>query len=74
MKATVVIPVYNQFLSLLMVLEGFSQQTYSKDLFDVVIVDDGSTDALSGLQDFSWLRCKHKIIHNRRRGAAAARL
>lgn len=39
---SVIIPVYNQNVSLNVTLNLFNQQTYRNDLFEVIVVDDGS--------------------------------
>lgn len=44
MKYSVIIPSYNKALSLMLTLTAFEIQTYSLDQFEVVVVDDGSTD------------------------------
>ena len=41
---SVVIPVYNQYEQLKKVLKGFKEQTVDSDEYEIVIVDDGSTD------------------------------
>ena len=41
---TVVVPTYNRRESLLRMLQSLSEQTYSPDGFEVVVVDDGSSD------------------------------
>lgn len=41
---SVVIPTYNRKNILLKTIEGLFKQTYPKDRFEIVIVDDGSTD------------------------------
>lgn len=46
MEASVIIPVHNQFTSLLQVLKGFSSQNRNEITFELIIVDDGSTDEL----------------------------
>lgn len=44
MKVSVVIPAYNAEKTLGLCLEAFDRQTYPRDLFQVIVVDDGSTD------------------------------
>ena len=44
--ASIVIPVYNQYISLCKTLFGFSHQTVDCSLFEVILVDDGSNDEL----------------------------
>lgn len=76
MKASVVIPVYNQLESLLKVLAGFSMQTLSKEDFELVIVDDGSTDDLKNLNNDEILRLyglQNIIVHQKNSGRAKAR-
>ena len=41
---SVIIPVYNQKQQLLTTLAKFDEQTYPKELFEVIVVDDGSND------------------------------
>jgi glycosyltransferase involved in cell wall biosynthesis len=43
-RISIVVPTYNRRARLERVLRGLDQQTVSPDLFEVVIVDDGSTD------------------------------
>ena len=45
-KASVIIPVYNQWNSLCKVLTGFSNQNIPKEHFQIIVVDDGSEDRL----------------------------
>ena len=46
MKASVVIPYYNNFEQLINLLTCLERQTYPHDLFEVIIVDDGSDPPL----------------------------
>lgn len=50
-RVTVVVPTYNRRASLARLLASLERQTYPRDRFDVVVVDDGSSD---GTVD--WLR------------------
>lgn len=43
-SVSVIVPVYNQNLSLNITLDFFNKQTYDNSLFEVIIVDDGSDD------------------------------
>ncbi|WP_128895440.1 glycosyltransferase family 2 protein [Longirhabdus pacifica] len=43
----IVIPIYNQSLSLQLTLEGFTRQTASMDNVNIIVVDDGSQEDLS---------------------------
>lgn len=76
MRVSVVIPVYNQFESLMKVLHGFTQQDYPSDLLEIIVIDDGSTD---DLVDFDVAGYSNKwginivVIHQRNKGRACAR-
>ncbi|MGF7185246.1 glycosyltransferase involved in cell wall biosynthesis [Desulfitispora alkaliphila] len=43
-KFSVIIPTYNRAEQLLLTLTSFNLQTYKKDEFEVIVVDDASTD------------------------------
>lgn len=47
MKVSVVIPLYNQAASLELTLHAFNQQDYNDGQYEVIVVDDGSTEACS---------------------------
>ena len=75
-RASVVIPVYNQYDSLIKVLNGFSKQTISKDLFEIVLIDDGSDDELKSkgfflAEKFNDITIKY--IRQKNSGRAVAR-
>lgn len=54
MKYSVIIPSYNRSLQLMLTLTAFEKQTYPKDQFEVIVVNDGSTDdTLERLQQYS---------------------
>lgn len=68
---SVIIPIYNSASTLRRALDSVFAQEY-KD-FEVIIVNDGSTDELAGvLEHFSYAALR-RIDHPNRRGAAAAR-
>lgn len=52
-KASVVIIVYNQCDSLKKVMKGISKQTMSQEDFEVIVIDDGSTDETSSFTNES---------------------
>lgn len=76
MKASVIVPVYNQYDALLKTLYAFSVQSCKKDNYEVIVVDDGSTDETSSLTD-KWLLEEYGIniiiVHGVNRGRAYAR-
>jgi cellulose synthase/poly-beta-1,6-N-acetylglucosamine synthase-like glycosyltransferase len=46
-SVSVIIPTYNRRDTLRETLESIARQTYPSDCFEVIIVDDGSTDGTS---------------------------
>ncbi|HKQ69348.1 MAG TPA: glycosyltransferase family 2 protein [Polyangiaceae bacterium] len=72
-SVSVVIPSYNRRERLARVLEGLADQSCGPERFEVVVVDDGSTDGTGG-----WLRerrCRFdlSVFEQTNRGPAAAR-
>ena len=73
---SVVIPVYNQYEQLKKVLKGFKEQTVDSDEYEIVIVDDGSTDLLSkerGVVLCEKYNLNIELIHQTNSGRAVAR-
>lgn len=73
---SVIIPVYNQYSSLLKVLNAFCMQTVNMNNVELIIVDDGSTDKLSekfNVNSIESNMINYKIIHQYNQGRAAAR-
>lgn len=72
MKVSVVIPVYNTKAYLLKCIESLLAQTYSD--FELILVDDGSTDGSSELCDTCVGKDKRiRVYHQQNKGASAAR-
>lgn len=74
-KASVIIPVYNQKESLGHVLHFFNYQSCSMNDFEVIVVNDGSTDRVEDFlasKDASY-QFPLKIINQDNQGRAAAR-
>lgn len=75
--ASVILPVYNQYESLLTSLYGFSEQTENKNNFEVIVIDDGSTDKLKDIAEaelrevYSGLNIR--MVHYPNSGRAIAR-
>jgi len=71
-EISIIIPTYNRKASLLHTLESLSQQTFSADRFEVVVVDDGSSDgtgaAVQVIHPFRLL-----YLRQTNQGSAAAR-
>ncbi len=78
MLASVIIPAYNSEKTLAQSLYALKVQTVSSVKYQVIVVDDGSTDATANLvASFHWAQCL-SIPHSgaataRNRGASAAR-
>lgn len=51
---SVIIPTYNRFDSLKRTLESLAQQIFPADDFEVIVVDDGSTDDTTQIQQHDW--------------------
>ncbi|MCB0082517.1 MAG: glycosyltransferase family 2 protein, partial [Caldilineaceae bacterium] len=74
--ASVIVPVYNGMATIVQCLTALSQQTLSPTQYEVIVVDDGSTDAtdttvLDWCKANPTLRCK--LIRQTNQGPAAAR-
>jgi cellulose synthase/poly-beta-1,6-N-acetylglucosamine synthase-like glycosyltransferase len=75
---SVIIPAYNSEETLAQLLHALESQTVPSEKYEVIVVDDGSTDATANLvASFHWAHCV-SIPHSgaataRNRGASAAR-
>ncbi|WP_455950128.1 glycosyltransferase [Eubacterium sp.] len=71
---SVIIPVYNQKQQLLTTLAKFDEQTYPKELFEVIVVDDGSNDIeAEDIEMFQNLLFNVEVIRQENKGRAIAR-
>ena len=76
---SVVVPYYQQPLELELTLAGLERQTYPKELFEVIVVDDGSDPPLTAPASSLDLRLEYQedlgfgLARARNRGARAAR-
>lgn len=72
MKVSVIIPTYNRMDSLRQLLATLSQQTYPPSDFEVIVVDDGSTDATPDVVGGEFI-CRLRYYRQSNSGAPAAR-
>jgi glycosyltransferase involved in cell wall biosynthesis len=66
---TVVVPVYNGAMTIANCLESLLDQTYPADRYEIVVVENGSTDETTEVVQ----RYPVRLFHNKVRGPAAAR-
>lgn len=67
--ASVVVPAYNEELYLSRCLEALSSQTCPAERFEVIVVDNGSTDATAAIAQ----RYRARVVVEPRKGVARAR-
>lgn len=72
---SVVIPTYNRQKYLKECLDAFDMQTYPRDLFEIIVVDDGSTDGTYSFFSEYTKRASFTLIplHKENRGPSSAR-
>jgi GT2 family glycosyltransferase len=70
---SVVVPTFNRRASLVRMLESLVQQTYPADRFEVVVVDDGSTDGSADAVRRLTLPYRLTLMTQRNQGPAVAR-
>ncbi|AJQ26587.1 glycosyltransferase family 2 protein [Pelosinus fermentans] len=76
LDASVIIPVYNQAESLQITLNFFKFQSYDSKKYEIIVVDDGSTDGLRDkIREDKWpqLPCSISYIYSENKGRAVAR-
>jgi len=66
---TVVVPVYNGAMTIANCLESLLAQTYPQDRYEIIVVENGSTDETTRVVEKYPVR----LFHNEVRGPAAAR-
>ena len=72
-SVSVVTPTFDRCANLARLLDGLGLQTYPADRFEVVVVDDGSTDETVSYLHGRRTRFALRIVQQAHRGPAAAR-
>lgn len=72
-EASVIIPVLDQAERLALTLAGFGAQTARAARFELVIVDDGSTDDVRSVVEAARLECRTRLIRQDHAGRSRAR-
>ena len=71
-KISIIVPVFNAERTLKKCLDSIRQQTYSN--YQVILVDDGSTDSSGGIcDDYAKLDSRFIAFHNSNAGVSATR-
>lgn len=72
MKVSIILPVYNAEQHICMMLDSLAAQIFED--FEVLLVDDGSTDSTSAICDaYAEKDYRFKVIHKKNEGVSAAR-
>lgn len=71
--ASVIIPAFDQAERLALTLAGFATQTAPAAQFELVIVDDGSTDDVRPIVEAARLPCRTRLIRQENSGRSRAR-
>lgn len=66
-EVSVVIPTYNRGWVLKKSLEALLGQSYPKDKYEIILIDDGSTDDTKTMVESLSPRCKLKYLRNEKR-------
>lgn len=76
LRVSVIIPAFNAAATITRCLAGLARQTYPEDLFEVIVVDDGSTDDTAALVQATRVKYLDQVNQGpataRNKGAAAA--
>jgi glycosyltransferase involved in cell wall biosynthesis len=74
MEVSIIIPVYNRKEMVGKALEFLFNQNYSKENYEIVVVDDGSTDGTEEMIKGKISPCRLKYLrYNKRKGPSKAR-
>jgi GT2 family glycosyltransferase len=66
-EVSVVIPTYNRRRILKRMLQALFDQSYPQDRYEIIVVDDGSTDGTKTMIDSLSPSCKLKYLRNEKR-------
>ncbi len=72
MKASIIIRAYNSESTLARAIDSALAQSFQKDEFEIIIVDDGSTDKTSAIIETYAADARVRAIHRENTGAIAA--
>ncbi len=71
---SVIIPTYNRSSALMKTLTALNNQSLPKELYEVIVVDDGSTDDTAQIvrefMNHSAINCSYHFQENKKQGAA----
>lgn len=70
---TVIVPTYNRPAALARCLAGLAEQDYPRELWEVVVVDDGGAAALDGIIEEAAERMRVRLLRKEHRGPGHAR-
>lgn len=74
MKLSVVVPVYNVEAYLKKCVDSLLSQNLSQDDYEIILVDDGSTDSCGAMCDaFASDHANIRVVHQQNRGLSGAR-
>ncbi len=73
MKLSIVIPSYNRLEALLLCLESLSQQSLATNLFEIIIIDDGSDNDQQKLIETLFLKYKLEGYYYRQTNSGPAK-
>jgi len=72
-EASVIIPAFDQAERLAVTLAGFGAQTARAARFELIIIDDGSSDDVRSVVDAARLECRTRLIRQEHAGRSRAR-
>lgn len=73
LSTSIIIPTYNRRSLLKRVLRALFSQTYPPDKYEIIVVDDGSTDGTGGMVRRLKAPCTLRYFRQRKGGPSAAR-